>query len=89
MPCALEAAMKVNPNGRIDTSLLPVFAAVGVSSNRNELACSDHAAESISSLLEEPAGLWFENCGGWNCHCPEASTVLLSATLRNPETLSY
>lgn len=98
LPCAREAAMKLNLNVRMDESLRPVFAAVGTSASggvemknnarRNELACSDHAGVSISNPLEEPAGLWFEDCGGWDCHCPEATTVLLSGgSLEKGKTL--
>lgn len=51
----------------------PVFAAVSSSGGNatgfKELACGEHAA-TITDPLHEPAGVWFEKCGGWDGQCP-------------------
>ena len=89
LPCAREAAMNTNANLRVDEAMRPVFAALDSNSSNEDsntvnnsgrlaLACSDHACEAIKNPLREPAGLWFDKCGGWDCQCP---------TLASPEFL--
>ena len=62
---------KINLNP--ESGGIPIFSQVSEGSSK-EMACSVHAS-SIKTPLQEPAGVWFENCGGWDCQCPAAIPV--------------